>query len=288
MKLFVAGITGQTGGAAADAALANGHEVRALVRATERARSWEARGVELLQGDLSDAEGLARALEGTDGAYLLVPPVWGAADYFAATASTIDALLTALKQHPGLPVVALSSIAVQHEQGTGPIRALRPLESGLEARPKTTRLRAAYFQENLAASLQPVTRDGVLPAFFDPSLAFEMVATRDIGRQAVELLEGGATEPVVNLAGPAQRSLTDAAAISSELLGREIAIQRAPARAVIPVLEGMGAGHLAELYGELNAAMDAGQLVFETPPAIVRGATSLEQTLRGLLQRSVE
>ncbi len=47
-----------------------------------------------------------------------------------------------------------------------------------------------------------------------------MVATRDIGAKAVELLEGGATRTVVNLAGPELRTLNDAAAIFSDLLGR--------------------------------------------------------------------
>ncbi len=59
---FIAGITGQIGGAAATALLAEGKQVRALVRDRNKASEWADRGVELRVGDLTDADALAAAL----------------------------------------------------------------------------------------------------------------------------------------------------------------------------------------------------------------------------------
>jgi uncharacterized protein YbjT (DUF2867 family) len=58
----IAGITGNTGAAAAEALLARGKSVRAIVRDESRAAAWAARDVELQRADLADAESLAQAL----------------------------------------------------------------------------------------------------------------------------------------------------------------------------------------------------------------------------------
>ena len=67
---FVAGVTGHVGGAAAHRLIEEGKSVRALVRNVENAARWAQRGVELRQGDLSDAYALASALEGVEVAFL--------------------------------------------------------------------------------------------------------------------------------------------------------------------------------------------------------------------------
>ena len=70
---FVAGITGNVGGATAKALLAQGKHVRALVRDLGKAASWEAVGVELHAGDLTNPDALATALNGVEGAFLMQP-----------------------------------------------------------------------------------------------------------------------------------------------------------------------------------------------------------------------
>jgi NAD(P)H dehydrogenase (quinone) len=73
-KFFIAGATGDTGGAATAALLAEGEQVRTLVR-REDARSERLRvqGVEVLVGDLSDIDDVARALAGISSAYFVYP-----------------------------------------------------------------------------------------------------------------------------------------------------------------------------------------------------------------------
>ncbi len=71
---LVTGITGNVGGAAARGLLAQGKQVRALVRDPHKATAWADQGVELVQGDWNDAASIAAALQGVEGAYVMMPP----------------------------------------------------------------------------------------------------------------------------------------------------------------------------------------------------------------------
>lgn len=71
--ILLTGITGKTGGATAAALLNRGLPVRAIVRDTDKAAEWAAKGVELVQGDLSDSASVESAMEGCDQAVLIVP-----------------------------------------------------------------------------------------------------------------------------------------------------------------------------------------------------------------------
>ena len=57
---LVMGITGRVGGATAEHLLADGKEVRALVRNREKASSWANRDVELVDGDWNDSAAIER------------------------------------------------------------------------------------------------------------------------------------------------------------------------------------------------------------------------------------
>lgn len=285
MKFSIFGITGNTGAATADALLAAGHQVTALVRDPAKAAAWAARGVTLIPGDIARAADVTAALEGADGAYVLVPPQWGVPDCFAANQPIIDALLAGLAQAPVARVVMLSSVGVHLAEGTGPIKGLRPLEAGLKGRPGVTFLRAAYFQENLGSGLQPARQDGVLPCFMGAHSALDMVATADIGAEAARQLQIAAADatPIVNLAGPRTQTFAEVAEVLTELLGRPVAALDLPVAALQQTLEGMGAGHLASLYAEMSTAVAQGILGYEPGVPVNRGPTAVRTTLAKLL-----
>src|SRR3954454_2297306 len=72
MKALVTGATGFIGGRLARRLLAEGHDVRALVRTPAKAADLEEAGAELVRADLLDPRSLARAGAGVDVAYYLV------------------------------------------------------------------------------------------------------------------------------------------------------------------------------------------------------------------------
>lgn len=69
MRYAVTGATGFVGGELARQLVADDHHVVALVRSPGKAAELTARGVELVPGDLDDADALDRLLEGADGLF---------------------------------------------------------------------------------------------------------------------------------------------------------------------------------------------------------------------------
>jgi dihydroflavonol-4-reductase len=66
MRALVTGATGKIGHATARTLIAEGHEVRALVRDPERARGGVPDGAELARGDVTDPASVARAAQGCE------------------------------------------------------------------------------------------------------------------------------------------------------------------------------------------------------------------------------
>ena len=84
---LVMGITEKVGGATARHLLEQGKQVRALVGNREKAAKWADQGVELVNGDWSDAPAITAALKGVEGAFVMLPAVWAPSpDYREARA----------------------------------------------------------------------------------------------------------------------------------------------------------------------------------------------------------
>jgi dihydroflavonol-4-reductase len=66
MKAFVTGATGFIGGNLVRMLLAEGHQVRALVRPASDRRNLAGLPVELVEGDLDDQQKLTDAIQGCD------------------------------------------------------------------------------------------------------------------------------------------------------------------------------------------------------------------------------
>jgi len=70
--ILVIGASGFLGGHLARALRAEGHAVRCLLRKSRKGAALEAAGCEIVQGDLSDAPSIARALAGIEAVYLSI------------------------------------------------------------------------------------------------------------------------------------------------------------------------------------------------------------------------
>src|SRR5687768_4938391 len=116
---FVSGITGKVGGAAARRLLDQGHAVRALVRDPSKAAGWARMGVDVRQGDLTDAADVTAALEGVEGAFLMMLPLLAPAPGHPEAKATIASYREALRQAPPPRLVVLSSIGSERSSGLG-------------------------------------------------------------------------------------------------------------------------------------------------------------------------
>ncbi|MBP6835520.1 MAG: NmrA family NAD(P)-binding protein [Deltaproteobacteria bacterium] len=287
----VAGVSGNTGSVVAETLLAQGSAVRVVVRDASKGAAWKARGAEVAVADVADAKALGEALKGAAGAYLLVPPFgWGAADPVAEQSTKVAGIVEAVRAAKPAHVVLLSSIGAQHAKGTGPIASLHVLEEKLrETGVAATFLRAAYFMENWGGSLAGALEGGAVYNGLSAAKKFPQIATRDIGTTAARLL----VEPVasgvrvVELSGPEEYSFDDAAAAIGKIAGREVKAVQVPIAGMEGALQGMGASAaVAGLYGEMTDGVNRDHVAWEGGSAIaVRGPTTLEAVLRGLLKK---
>jgi uncharacterized protein YbjT (DUF2867 family) len=277
MKYAIAGVSGNTGSAAAEALLAKGHQVRVIVRDAAKGAPWQARGAEVAIADLSDHAALTKALSGVSGAYLLVPPNLASEDPRGHQDSIVKAFGAAVKASEIPHVVLLSSIGAQHPDGTGPIAGLHPAESLLASFPKTslTSLRAAYFLENLAGSFAALAH-GVLPSFFPKDFRFDMIGAKDIGELAAQLLINGPSGKRAVFELGSKSSMQDVANALSVKLGKSIQVAEAPLETMAPTLTGYGfTPALAKLYQEMTSAIVQGRVAFEGTHKRVQASTSL-------------
>ncbi|NOU28384.1 MAG: NmrA family NAD(P)-binding protein [Polyangiaceae bacterium] len=286
MKFAIAGVSGNTGKVAAEALLAGGHQVRVIVRDAAKGAAWKQRGAEVAVADLADDKALTEALRGVDGAYLLVPPAFGAESYLAHQTQVVDTFEKAIAEN-GVPhVVLLSSVGAHLPEKTGPIKGLHRAEARLGALPKTrlTFLRAAYFIENFAGSLAQLG-EGVFPTFVAADFAFDTVATRDIGAVAAGLLAEGAPakNQIVELSGP-KVSARDVARALSEIVGKPVTVAEAPIGILGGILEGAGfSKDLAALYVEMTEGLGASRIVFEGNHRTAKGTTTVRQVLEPIV-----
>ena len=151
-----------------------------------------------------------------------------------------------------------------------------------------TFLRAAYFMENLGASLYALGT-GRAP-HLPPRIARHphgWPRRSTSGRPAAKLLvEGGHGKRVVQLAGPREYSPKDIAGILSRIVGRTIAVRQEPEEAMVPALTGAGLnGEWARLFQEMTHGVNTGHVDWEKGPANIKGNTEPEAVLRKLLRK---
>jgi uncharacterized protein YbjT (DUF2867 family) len=289
--IAVAGVTGHTGQAAAEALFQLGRPIRVVVRDVSKGEPWKARGAEVAIASLDDADALTGALTGVDAAYLLVPPAYASPDPLAAQRVVVDALAKAVGRSELRHVVLLSSIGAQHATGVGPIQTLHTAEQALASTGRSvTALRAAYFVENWTGVLSAVAAQGILPSFLPLDQPMEMAATADFGGVAAELLTGAvpAGFRAVEMGGHALVSPRQLAASFGQLLGRQIEPILVPLDQVVTTFSGLGFSQsAASLMREMYEGLASGRVGFEDPAAPhVRGTLTPLDVLGPSLARA--
>src|ERR1700728_1106487 len=166
---LVTGITGKVGGATANHLLAQRKEVRALVRSREKAAKWTDRGVELVEGDWNDSAAIERALEGVEGAFVMLPAIWAPSPDFEEAKGVIANYVKALTKVAPPRVVALSSMGANRTSGLGIITALSLFEQGFRNLTSPVAfVRAGGFFENFLYGLH-VGQGGILHVYYYPT-----------------------------------------------------------------------------------------------------------------------
>ncbi|MGA7459449.1 MAG: NAD(P)-dependent oxidoreductase [Candidatus Korobacteraceae bacterium] len=149
MRVCVTGGTGFLGGFLVRDLFAKGATVRVLARPSPRADALQGTGVEIIHGDLADADSISRAVNGADIVYHLAAKVGAAkmSDYFATNVAGTERVLNACAQQRVGQFVYASSLAVY-----GPINEGERIDEDtpFDNHPE---LRDPYAQSKIAADL---------------------------------------------------------------------------------------------------------------------------------------
>lgn len=220
MTILVTGATGTIGRHVIDQLAQRGASVRALMR--DPAKADFPTGVNVVKGDLMDPDFLRGAYAGVSALFLLnaVTP-----DEFTQALIALNLAREAGIEHVVYLSVIHSDRFVNVPHFAGKFGVERMLEQmGFSA----TILRPAYFMNNELTIRDTVLAHGVYPMPIGAK-GLAMVDPRDIGEiAAIELIRranasGHLAVERINLVGPDTLAGTDAAAIWSEVLGRQIA-----------------------------------------------------------------
>ena len=280
---LITGITGQVGGAAARQLLGEGRQVRALVRDPQKAAKWADADVELVQGDWNDAATLASALEGVEGAYLMMPPTQTPSPGFPEAKKVVAGYMEALRKSPPPRLVGLSSFGSERESGLGLITSTHLLEEALaDVSFPVAFIRAGSFYENYLFGLE-AAGGGTLPVFYAPTnRRVPMIATGDIGEEVAKRLTGASWTGRKIIELGSMVSPDELASQLGEVLGREVKAQTVPREAWATTLEHMGLPKGSTwAYEEMIDAINSGWIEFDVPGTErVEGTTTAKQVFR--------
>jgi uncharacterized protein YbjT (DUF2867 family) len=286
MDMFaITGITGQVGGVLARTLLADGVDVRAVVRNAHKGKAWAAQGCEVALADMNDADALQKAFTNVEGVFVLLPPTFDPSHDFSEAQETITAIRAALLQAKPEKVVCLSTIGAQAAE-VNLLTQLQMLEQSLATLPMpVTFLRAAWFIENAAWDVETVRQQRLMHSFLQPlDKPVPMVATADVGKVAAELLrESWQGLRVIELEGPQRISPLDLATGFARVLGHTVSVEPVPRNNWHSLFSAQGMQNPQPRMRMLDG-FNEGWIKFEG--AARKGSVCLETALQGLLEKS--
>lgn len=182
-KILITGATGTTGQYAIQKLVEKGADVRAMVRTIdERSDALKALGVEVVQTDFLDLQGLRKALNNVNRAYFLYPFIDHlpkAAGYFAKAAKEQNVEL----------VVSMSQMNV-HEGTTSPATQNHLIAEDILdwADIGAVHIRPALFAWNYLGMAAPTVKSEKKFYFPNPEAKYTIIHPQDIGEVVAEIL----------------------------------------------------------------------------------------------------
>ena len=262
----VLGASGHTGHIVANTLLGRGEQVRVVGRNSAHLQPLASKGAEVFIADVTDASALAKVFHQADAAYVMIPPNLTSKDPLGHSDRVSDAIASAVQKSGVKNVVALSSVGAELPSGTGPVVGLHRLEQKLNqiGPPNVLYLRAAYFMENTLPQASAIKKMGSAAGPLRPDLKIPMIATRDIGNVAADVLLHPTIrgKQIRELHGQRDLSYTDITSTIGKGIGKPdlkyVQIKDAQFHDVL-VQTGMSP-QVADLLVEMAAALNAGKM----------------------------
>ncbi len=262
----VLGASGHTGQVVATNLLARGQKVRVVGRNSAHLQPLASKGAEPFIADVSDAGALAKAFQQADSAYVMIPPNLTSKDPLGHSDRVSDAIASAVQKSGVKNVVALSSIGAELPSGTGPVVGLHNLEQKLNqiGSANVLYLRAAYFMENTLPQAGAIKKMGSAAGPLRPDLKIPMIATRDIGNAAADVLLHPTIrgKQIRELHGQRDLTYNDASSTIGKAIGKpDLKYVQITGDQFRNILVEMGMSQqVADVLVEMTSALNAGKM----------------------------
>jgi uncharacterized protein YbjT (DUF2867 family) len=262
----VTGATGNTGHVVASRLLDKKKTVRVIGRSKERLQPLIDRGAEAFVADLNDQTALTKAFTGAEGVYAMIPPSMTSQDYRGDQHRASETMAAALEQSGVKHAVVLSSVGADKQAGTGPVAGLHELEEMLNriAGLNVVHLRAGYFMENTLGQVGAIGAMGKTAGPLRGDLKLPLIAARDIGSAAAELLAAldFSGKQARELLGQRDLSMDEATAIIGKAIEKpDVKYVQVPGEQMQPLFIQMGMSpNVASLILEMAEALNSGHM----------------------------
>jgi uncharacterized protein YbjT (DUF2867 family) len=260
------------------------------VRLVTRNATAQPSGLQVARARLSDEVELARALQGAQALYAILPDDFRAEAFHAERRAMAETMTRAIRREGvGRVVLVSSAAAVLGEHGRNGFGAdLAYFERLLsDTNAAVTILRASYFQDNALMALPAALHDGVYPNFLATrSTPLTTIAARDVGQiAATALLETPrARREIVDLVGPAY-SAEQMSERLGKTIGRQLSIVDVPRAAQEQMFRQWMTRDAARAMIDTIECLCSGRIV-AAGDRLERGATDFEQVIRTALNQA--
>jgi len=281
---IVLGGTGHVGAALSEALLARGETVTVVSHDPAKREDWERRGAGFALADVRDSAALREVFRRGRRLFLLNPPAPPDTDTDAVEKATLQSILDALHDSGLERIVAESTYGAQPAQRAGDLGVLYDMEQALRLQPIPHRaIRAAYYMSNWDAALASARDRGIVESFFPADFLLPMVAPRDLGLAAADLLTADELErEPLYVEGPRRYCPADVAACFASALHRGVEVETVPRERWVERFRELGFSQPgAESYAEMTAlTLDQGSHASSEPH---RGKTTLREHIDALV-----
>ncbi|MEV0271648.1 NAD(P)H-binding protein [Hamadaea sp. NPDC050747] len=285
--------TGDIGRQVLDRVLGRGEAVRIVVRDPFRLPEQVREHVEVVEGSHADADTIAKALDGADRLFWLVPPA-GFRDAGPARRYYVDFSRAAAEEAAsrGVRMVHVTSLGHGYQDEAGLLSAALDMDELIERTGVQYRaLALPFFMENLLRQARPMTEHGVFSMANTADRPLLSVATRDVAAAAAALLLDTAWsgQARVPLASPDSLTPDAMADIISETLGRAVRYQQVPLAEFRARMSQLGASPaLAQDMADMVHAQNNGIYEAEPRDPATATATAFRQWCQDILKPAVQ
>jgi len=192
MKITVTGSLGNISRILIEKLVTTGHEVKVITSNAERASGIKQLGARPLVGSVQDYEFVKQAFAGSDAAYLMIPPNFGATDLKQYIRTVGEHYANALKETGVKYAVNLSSIGAHLENGAGPTGSNFYVEQQLNKLPNVhvLHLRPGMFLTNFYGAIPMIKHQNMLGNNFGGAVSLPLTHPKDIAEAAFKALDG--------------------------------------------------------------------------------------------------